>query len=393
VPTKLLIVSDSVTGPTGLGRIARELALHIHKYLADEFEVATYGFNAVVSRKLPFQQFKMEANGTVPTNFPEVWDYFAGDEHGICLTVWNQSWLSWLSHPESVEDPALKKFLLKKPFDTWGYFPIDGDMIGGRLCKHLGSIMYGFDRIAAYTQYGKRVIEASRPAKSPEKEIAVLPHGLDTRIFYPRDRAEARATFGKRVTGMNLSPLADEVFMVGCLATNTPRKDFYLAFEVILELRRRDVSAALWIHADKIQAYWDLLMMAEEFGLDGSVIASRRLLTDEDLAWAYSACDATLGIGSGEGWGLPLSESLACGIPCIHGNYAGGAEFIPKQFLVEPVGFHGEGAFAIRRPVFRASDWADVVLGANKEDAILPDYIPWPNAFELWKTWLLEGVK
>ena len=45
--------------------------------------------------------------------------------------------------------------------------------------------------------------------------------------------------------------------------------------------------------------------------------------TDEQMARMYSACNVTLGIGNGEGYGYPIFESLACGVPCIHGTYSG----------------------------------------------------------------------
>ena len=125
----------------------------------------------------------------------------------------------------------------------------------------------------------------------------------------------------------------------------------------------------------------------------GRVMFSNHHLSDEDMAWAYSACDVTLGIGSGGGFEYPLMESLACGVPAIHGNYAGGAELMPKEFLVEPAAFRGDGLYGILRPVYRAYDWADKVMAAKKEDAVLPAYIDWNNAFPAWEKWLKEGVE
>ena len=182
--------------------------------------------------------------------------------------------------------------------------------------------------------------------------------------------------------------------LIGVVATNTPRKDWYLAFEVCAELVRRGVNVGLWVHTDHMRKNWDIPALAHEFGMDTRTIASNKVLGDDDLAWAYAACDITLGIGSGEGWGLPLSESLAMGIPVIHGNYAGGAEFVPEGMKVEPYAFRGDGFFAARRTVFRASDWADAVqtwLGPHDE-VVLPSYIEWPNAWDSWAKWIRAGL-
>ena len=113
------------------------------------------------------------------------------------------------------------------------------------------------------------------------------------------------------------------------------------------------------------------------------------------MAWCYSACDATLGIGS-EGMGYPLMESLGCGVPVVHMNYAGGTDFVPQEFLVEPAGYRLESKWMIRRPAFHASEWADKVIYCltpeAKELAKIPESMKWTNVWEKWKAWLTEGI-
>jgi hypothetical protein len=116
-------------------------------------------------------------------------------------------------------------------------------------------------------------------------------------------------------------------------------------------------------------------------------------LTDAQMAQAYAAMNVTLGIGSGEGMGYPLAESLAMGVPVIHGKYAAGAEFVPEEYLVEPVISPYRGGHAIRRPVFRASDWADRVQQVKWDQALLPEYIYWDQCWPEWKSWLLRGIE
>jgi hypothetical protein len=60
--------------------------------------------------------------------------------------------------------------------------------------------------------------------------------------------------------------------------------------------------------------------------------------------------------------------------------------------MVEPIGYHGEGFFGVRDASYRASDWADVVMAAKREDAILPTYLQWDVAFDGWAKWLRAGL-
>src|SRR5215475_13545960 len=55
--TPLMIVSDAITSASGLGRIARELAVRIHEDLGDVFDVATCGHGGSYSRNFPFPQY------------------------------------------------------------------------------------------------------------------------------------------------------------------------------------------------------------------------------------------------------------------------------------------------------------------------------------------------
>ena len=77
----------------------------------------------------------------------------------------------------------------------------------------------------------------------------------------------------------------------------------------------------LWIHIDAMERFWSISALLVDYGLQNQAVVTTGRLTDEQMTWAYSACDVTWGIGRGEGFGFPIYESLACGIPCIHGNY------------------------------------------------------------------------
>lgn len=384
----LMIISDNVASTTGLARVSRELAFHIHANLSDTFHVGTLGFNGGSKPdNAPFPQWVMpKEHGTCPHDLPYYWRGFAGGERGTILAIGNYGWFNWLANPESLPDGMLKEFLRSKPFEKWIYVPVDGHTSSGKLPKDAEKILSGFDRVLAYTKYGAEVIERTMQTVG----IEYLPHGLDTSVFRPRDRATARRMIFSLATGQPENPIKDDVVLLGIVATNSARKDWHLAFEICAELLRNGVNIGLWIHT-QLNGFWDIPTLALDAGMKDRVIASHRNFEDKDMSWLYSACDLTLGIGSGGGWEIPLAESLACGVPAIHGNYAGGAEFIPQVMRVDPVAFRGEGWWPIIRPVYRSRDWADKVqewVGGSTSTSLLPEYIAWDAAWPRWAEWL-----
>jgi len=395
----LMLLSDNVASSTGLGRITRELALRIHSDLSDTFELATYGLGGVSSQKFKWPQYIINKLDSWSTpDLPKVWKDFAAGRKGVALTIWNPSWLPWLADCEKLPNGGLKDFLRTKPLERWGYFPVDAVGPNGKLPEEVAEVIANFDRPLMYTEWAARLVDSSlaeHPKWANPKHVGScphLPHGTDTKMFYPRDRKEMRRTFVSTVTGGQLTPMKEDVFLVGIVGTNSARKDWDLGFQVCQELLHRGLNVGVWAHTNKVQGHWNILGLAKAYGLDGRIIPTITDLTDEQMAEAYCACDVTLGIGLGEGFGMPIFESIACGVPCVHGDYAGAAEFLPPEFKVKPIGFWAEGWYANKRPVFDVREWAFRVESAAKITATLPSELAWDNLWPRWRDWLLEGV-
>jgi len=230
----------------------------------------------------------------------------------------------------------------------------------------------------------------------PGNRKEFLPHGIDTSVFYPRDAQHARDNFIESVSGRQAKPLSSDIKIIGIVATNSGRKDWGLGLETCAELLRRGHNIGIWAHTDVFQKHWDLVEMANSFGLANRVIFANGYLTDETMALAYSGCDVTLGIGAGEGFGYPLAESLACGTPVVHGWYGGAVDFIPQGSKVLPKTFKWDGGpYFCKRPVFSFHDWADRVedlWGKDKTRSLLGSSYSWDNLWPEWEKWLLEGV-
>jgi len=246
----------------------------------------------------------------------------------------------------------------KRPFLLWGYFPIDCEGPSGMLPKSQLETIYRYDRRLAYSAWAAKMIDSE-----------YLPHGIDTSIYYPRPKKKKRG----------------DLFRIGICATNTPRKDWALAAETCSILKEKGRNIQILAHTDQFGHLPDLFA---EFGLTKDVILDNTRMQEEQMAAWYRLCDVTLAIGAGEGFGYPIAESLACGIPCIHGYYAGGAEITDD--LVLPVAYRYDGLD--KRPVFHALNWATAIHRRNKKAELPPEY-DWNNLWPRWKQWLLDGVK
>jgi glycosyltransferase involved in cell wall biosynthesis len=174
------------------------------------------------------------------------------------------------------------------------------------------------------------------------------------------------------------------------VATNQARKDWALAAETVAILSHVH-KIRLWIHTDTLERHWSIPALLADYGLLDKTMISLGYLSDDNMAQAYSACNVTLGPGA-EGWGLPLAESLACGTPVIHGNYAGGAEITPIEMHVEPIAYRAEGLYACVRPVYNPQDWADRALQFAGQRTHLDPQYDWNNLWPRWKSWLQKGI-
>lgn len=376
----ILIVGDSVTCTTGLGRVARELCQRVTDTMP-EVEVASAGYGAPASSRLPWMQYYLgHVDNWILPDLPHVWNDFSNGRKGAIFFIWDASRLGWFADPAQCRIPHLQQWLLqsKGRFQKWVYGAVDAEGVGGSYPLPILDIMRKFDRVLNYTEW------ASTLTGFPDH----LPHGTDTSIFHPRTKWKAR----KRFKAKGFKQLTQESTLLSAIATNQLRKDWPLAFETMRILVDRGVDALLWAHTDTLSRYWNIMNLINDFKLHDRVAVTQGGHGDDDMAWMMSAADVSLGIGLGEGWGLPMAENLACGVPVVHGAYGGGVEVVPKSTLVEPVAWRYEGLLNFKRPVFDAKMWADKVQELIGVEAALPKGLSWDECWPKWREWIIKGI-
>ena len=227
---------------------------------------------------------------------------------------------------------------------VWHYCPIEGD----NLPPSWREIWEPFRPVAMST-YGANVISAhcARP-------VPMIPHGVDCDTFRPvtvgaavhdgktvRTREQAKAAFG-------LDPARKVVLRTDRFV---PRKFYHSLLSTMAEVFTRDPLVDLVMHCRPQDEGGNLL---EEIGRLPREMWGRVKLTNahdtwrglptESLVVLMNAADLYVSTTSGEGFGLTLAESLACGVPVVCTDWAADAETVGPGGVLVPVLHDSRGA-------------------------------------------------
>jgi len=158
----------------------------------------------------------------------------------------------------------------------------------------------------AYTEFGKSAITDL----VPDTDVRVIPHGIDTKKFFPMNMKEARS----RMAGIEPND-----FVVLNANRNQPRKRFDLTLKGFAEFAKdKPKNVKLYCHCGVEDMGWHIIKLSERLN-----IADRLILTSLELSpisyvddirmnWIYNACDIGLNTSMGEGWSLTVFEHGAC---------------------------------------------------------------------------------
>jgi glycosyltransferase involved in cell wall biosynthesis len=146
-----------------------------------------------------------------------------------------------------------------------------------------------------------------------------VPHGVDTNIYRPHDRAKVRESVGA----------PQDAFLIGAVAANKgrpSRKGFQQMLEAFAIFREKHDEALLYLHTVTDADYAggeDIMSLARALGVSEYIVVPPRYqmmydpLPAATMAQVYSAMDVLLNPAMGEGFGIPVLEAAACGVPSI----------------------------------------------------------------------------
>jgi glycosyltransferase involved in cell wall biosynthesis len=219
-----------------------------------------------------------------------------------------------------------KKAEKKTKFKLHIYYPIDSKPSK----KHL-DILTIADKLYSYTEWGKSLTQEF----VGRKKIEIVPHGTDGETFYPMDY---------------LPPLfPEDAYVFGCINRNSQRKDIATllqAFKYLKEqLAETDAHLILYLHMNPMDPFGLRINEAcetldLEIGKDvwlPSNFNENKGFSEEKLNELYNAFDVFVSTTTAEGWGLTITEAMACGTPVICPIHTSLTEITEEGTLVYPL--------------------------------------------------------
>lgn len=212
-----------------------------------------------------------------------------------------------------------------------GWLAVDAkNQISGKQCNQL-------DHVVAWTQFGIDELRAG----GYTGDHSIIGLGVDTSIYYPMiseymgrsmDRVEVRQSKLSDGTPVLPEGIPLDSFIVGMVGRNQVRKRLDLALEYFAEwIKSKSIdNAYLYLHVGPTgESGCDIQALCRYYGI--KVIVSSppvsAAVTADDMRLIYNCFDVLWSVSQGEGWGLPVLEAMACGIPCLVPDWSGLGEW------------------------------------------------------------------
>ena len=175
-----------------------------------------------------------------------------------------------------------------------------------------------------------RVIAVSEPLRDfaielgvDPKRAVVIPNGIDSAVFHPRDRAAERQRLG----------MADSEIHILSAGYLIERKGHHRIVEILAGLQGHGRPVRLWIVGDpgsEGDFAAEIRRRVSQCGVQSNVTFVPAVPAAE-LACYMSACDLFCLATSREGWPNVVNEALACGTPVVATNVGGVPAMIPDS--------------------------------------------------------------
>lgn len=199
------------------------------------------------------------------------------------------------------------------PWFNWT--PIDLDV--NPEFDRLQNFMVSCHGIVPMSEFG-----AEQLRKTGRNPRNVIPHAIESNIFKILDKASAKQSIG----------FSEDSYVIGMNMANKDasenRKAFDRQFKAVKKfiVSNPDLNVILYLHTEPTTKYngLNLIELLKENDLDlNKVIFTNPLKltsypnTTEEMAILYNSFDVLMNASSGEGFGIPIIEAQACGVPVL----------------------------------------------------------------------------
>ena len=316
---RILWHSDAPTCVTGFGNVARNLIPQI--YDKDKHELTVLGINHGGE---PYDQdeypyLKPDKNSPLVGMWPAA---IQGDIYGVTKVVQfakeGNYDVVFIMNDLAIMAAILPKLLevregLTKKFKIVFYFPVD--------CypkkSWIDEVVAKVDFPVTYTEYAHREIAAI----DAKLDVPFIYHGSDVNLFHPLGTGE------RKVRRKMIFPnLPDDCFIVMNVNRNQPRKDINRTFAAFALFKKKVPNSFLYIHAAVNDVGGNLEDLGDFYGLepgkdfsypDPRIFSTSKGIPIELMPQIYASADLVVSSTLGEGWGLSITEAMACGVPVL----------------------------------------------------------------------------
>lgn len=358
---KLLWMSDAPMLVSGFGTVTRDILARLPR---DRFDVRAVGWGhsgwPYDREAFPYDIYPSNPNTFGRDSLQGAVNHFRPDIIVGLADVWMLAALA-----ELPRDGTFRKI---------AYYPLDG----APFPKEWRATLEQFDALVAYSEFGRAVTLAA----CPDLDIELIYHGIDTNVFRPLDKAEVKQKF--KVEGK---------FVVGCVARNQPRKQLPLLIRAFAQFHRSHPDSVLLLHTDPDDIGWDLDGLVTRYGVDDATIISRvqnvtRGISAADLNFVYNCMDVMALPTAGEGFGLPIVEAMAAGVPVVVTDYSACKEFAEgRGELIAVKEFLTMGRVNIDHAVINVDDLTAKLVKLANDPALRERYARDGRAFAETLDW------
>lgn len=224
------------------------------------------------------------------------------------------------------EIPDDQPIVNQKPLPSFvGWLAVDGKNQKGRQIEDLTLAI-------TWTQFGANELKKG----GYNGPLEIIPLGVDLNMYKPLDKSECRKTWC-----LDMPP---DGFLVGYVGRNQERKRLDLLIEYFYAwIDQYNIDDAyLYISSGPSgDNSIDIRSVANHFGN-----GKRRILyyeppsgsgiPESEMASLYSCFDVFMTCAQGEGWGLPVMEAMACGVPAIIPDWSALGEWTQNAAIKVP---------------------------------------------------------
>lgn len=207
------------------------------------------------------------------------------------------------------------------PAKSLFYFPSDGEKFPQKPGVNCENVLRKVNQPVAMAKHGQNQVKNLFGINSK-----YIPHGVDCEVFKPLDKERLKAKY-------NLNGK----FVIGSVFRNQGRKMPDRIIKTFAEFSKGKDDVVLLLHTDPndVAAPVDLFKLIREYNVQNKVrftgLNFFKPFSTNQLVEIYNTFDVFYLPTSGEGFGIPIIEAMACEVPVVVTDYTTTNELVSEN--------------------------------------------------------------